>query len=77
MEVVASGADKIGSGEYMFHGFSRFPHLLGRFRSAFAREGRGERLEVSQDRIAISPPQESERAERLHTAERSLGAQFG
>jgi hypothetical protein len=51
--------------------FLRTGHRLGVF------EGRGERPEVSENCIAIGPPQESERAERLHAAERSLGAQFG
>jgi hypothetical protein len=40
-------------------------------------EGRGERPKVSKNRIAIGPPQESERAEWLDAADRSLGAQFG
>src|SRR5215469_12551256 len=37
-------------------------------------ELRGKRPEVSENRVAIGPPQESERAKRLHAAERSLGA---
>ena len=51
--------------------FLRARHRLG------ALEGRGECPEVSENRIAIGPLQESEHADRLNAADRSLGAQLG